>query len=71
MEKVIRDIPIDTSSTIFQKLQQITEYADDLNILGKSIPTIKETFGNLEIIAKKMRLKVNKDKIKFILHTRK
>lgn len=71
LEKVIRGTSVDVNTTIFQKAQQITGYADDLNILGRSISVVKEAFGNLEDAAKEVCLKVNEDKTKFLLQTRK
>ncbi|KAG8239415.1 hypothetical protein J437_LFUL012751 [Ladona fulva] len=71
LEHVIRNSGIDTSATLTNKSKQIVGYADDLNILGRSVPSIKEAFGNLETGAKDLNLKVNEHKTKFLLQSRK
>ncbi|KAG8229814.1 hypothetical protein J437_LFUL008182, partial [Ladona fulva] len=43
--------------------------ADDLNILGRSVPSIKEDIGNLETAAKVLGLTVNEHKTKFMLQS--
>lgn len=44
---------------------------DDLNILGRSILTVKEVFGKFENATKEVGLKMNEDRTKFLLQTRK
>ncbi|KAG8230360.1 hypothetical protein J437_LFUL010572 [Ladona fulva] len=46
LEHVIRNAGIDTSATLTNKSKQIVGYGDDLNILGRSVPSIKEALGN-------------------------
>lgn len=70
LEKVVRSKGVDTKSTVLQKSQQIAGYADDLNILGRSIPAIKEAFGSM-VTAAKIGLRVNEDKTRLLLQTRK
>lgn len=48
LEYVIRKIRIDMGSTIMNKSMQLAGYADDVDILGRSICLIKEAFFNLE-----------------------
>lgn len=62
LEKVIRGTSVDVNTTILQKSQQITGYADEIDILGRSIPAVKEAFGNLENAAKEVGLNVNENK---------
>ncbi|KAG8233450.1 hypothetical protein J437_LFUL010561 [Ladona fulva] len=71
LELVIRNAGIDTSATLTNKSKQIVGYADDLNILGRPVPSIKEAFGNLETAAKDLGLTVNEHKTKFMLQSRK
>ncbi|KAG8232804.1 hypothetical protein J437_LFUL007958 [Ladona fulva] len=71
LEHVIRNAGIDTSATLTNKSKQIVRCADDLNILGRSVPSIKEAFGNLETAAKDLGLTVNEHKTKFMLQSRK
>ncbi|KAG8236466.1 hypothetical protein J437_LFUL015472 [Ladona fulva] len=68
---VIRNSGIDTSATLTNKSKQIVGYADDLNILGRSVPSTKEAFGNWETAAKDLGLTVNEHKTKFMLQSRK
>lgn len=48
LEYVTRKLQIDVNATILNKSVKIVEYADDLNILGRSVPALKETFLELE-----------------------
>ena len=43
---------------------QLLVYADDVNILGGSVHTIKENTGALVVASKQIRLEVNADKTK-------
>jgi len=40
LEYVIRNINIDTSSTIMYRTTQILAYADDINIIGRTANTV-------------------------------
>ncbi|KMQ89730.1 endonuclease-reverse transcriptase [Lasius niger] len=64
LEYVIRKAQIDVGSTIMNKSVQLTGYADDIDILGRSVCSIKEAFLNLEEAAKEIGLKVNAEKTK-------
>ena len=49
---------------------QILVYADDVNILGGSIHTVKENAEALIVASKEIGLEVNTDKTKFIVMSR-
>ena len=49
---------------------QLLVYADDINILGGSIYTIKENKEALVVASKEIRLDVNDDKTKYLVMSR-
>lgn len=71
LEYAMRRARADTRATFMEKSVQITGYADDLNILGRSIITIKEAFNNLEEAAKEVGLTVNEHKTKLVVQCKK
>ena len=46
---------------------QLLVYADDVNILGGSVHTIKENAGALIVSSKEIGLEVNVDKTKYMV----
>jgi len=62
LEKVIRDSGIQTRGTIFFKTVQILAYADDNDLMARTIPGINEAFLNLEKSARNMGLVINQEK---------
>lgn len=70
LEYVVRKTQIDTSSTIMNKSIQLVGYADDIDILGRSISLIKEAFLNLKEKAEEVGLMVNAEKTKIMLQSR-
>jgi hypothetical protein len=61
-EKVIRNSDIQTRRTIFLKTVQILAYADEIDILSRTILGLKEAFLNLEKSARNMGLVINQEK---------
>jgi hypothetical protein len=49
---------------------QIPAYADDVNILGGSVHTVRENAEALEVATKEIGLKVNTDKTKYMVMSR-
>ena len=49
---------------------QLLVYADDVNILGRSVHSIRKREEARAIASKKMRLEVNADKTKYLLMSR-
>jgi len=49
---------------------QLLAYADDVNILGGSVHTVKENAEGLVVAAKEIRLEVNADKTKYMIMSR-
>jgi len=48
-------------------LRQILVYADDVNMLGGSVHTVKENAEALVLVSKEIGLEVNADKTKHIV----
>lgn len=69
LEHVIRKARIDMSSTIMNRSVQLVGYADDIDILGRSVNLIKEAFLNLEKKAE-VGLKVHAEKTKIMVQSR-
>ena len=49
---------------------QLLVYADDVNILSRSIHTVEDITGALVVASKKIGLKVNADKTKYMVMSR-
>jgi sorting nexin-29 len=49
-----------------KKSIQVLAFADNINIIGRSLRVVKEAFLNLEKAAKEIGLTVNEDKTKFM-----
>jgi len=63
LEKVIRDSGIKTRGTIFFKTVQILAYADDTDLMARTIAGFNESFLNLEKSARNMGLVINQEKM--------
>ena len=57
---------METSGTIFRKLSQLLGYADDLNLIGRSVDIVKENFTNIEKKGAEFGLKVSEKKTKYM-----
>jgi hypothetical protein len=66
LEWAIKKSGIETRGTIFHKSIQVLAFADDINIIGRSLRVVKEAFLNLEKAAKEIGLTINEDKTKFM-----
>ncbi|KAJ4432424.1 hypothetical protein ANN_21043 [Periplaneta americana] len=61
---VITQTGINTNSTLFYKSVQIVGYADDLDVMGRSLTAIEEVYKDLEQGAAKIGLQINASKTK-------
>ena len=62
LEKVTRDSGIGIRGTIFFKTVHILAYADDIDLMARTIPGFSEAFLNLEKSARNMGLVINQEK---------
>jgi len=62
LEKVIRDMGIQTRGTIFFKTVQILAYANDIDLMACTTLGLNEAFLNLEKSARNMGLVINQEK---------
>jgi len=49
---------------------QLLVYADDVNIMGGSVHTVKENAGALIVASKEIGIEVNADKTKYMVMSR-
>lgn len=70
LDKVVREAQLNNRGTIFNKSTQILAYADDVDIITRTIRQAKETFTTFEAAANNMGLHVNEQKTKFMAATK-
>jgi hypothetical protein len=70
LEYVIRQLSVQTTSTIFHKSVQLIGYTDDINIMGRMKRAISEAHGELKERAKEVGLIINVGKTKAMVHSR-
>jgi hypothetical protein len=70
LEYVIRQLSVQTTSTIFHKSVQLIGYADDINIMGRTKRAIPGVYGELKERAKQVGLIINVDKTKAMVQNR-
>lgn len=69
LEKVIRMSRINTSGTIYLKSTQLMAYADDVDIVARSVIDAREAYSNLVDAAKRMGLQVKENKTLILVST--
>ena len=67
LEYAIRGVQVNQDGLKLNCTHQLLVYADDVNILGGSVHTIKENTGALVVASKQIRLEVNADKTKYMV----
>ena len=67
MEYAITRVQVNQDGLKLNGTQQLLAYADDVNILGGSIHTVKENAQALVAATKKIGLGVNADKTKYMI----
>ena len=65
LEYAIRRVQVKLNGT-----HQLLAYADDVNILGGSVHTVKENAEVLVVATKEIGLEVNADKTKYVIMSR-
>ncbi|CAK1585329.1 unnamed protein product [Parnassius mnemosyne] len=66
LDKCIRDSKIETKGTIYHKSVQILGYADDFDVIGRSLPAMESAYLALEKSAAEAGLQVNMAKTKYL-----
>jgi len=64
LEYAIRRVQINQDGLKLNGTRQLLVYADDVNILGGSVHTVKENAKTLAVASKEIGLEVNADKTK-------
>lgn len=67
LEAAVRRAGIERERTLINGSYQILAYADDINLMERSIKSVKEVFYKLEQEAQNLGLKVNEEKTKFMV----
>ena len=70
LEYAIRRVQVNQNELKLNGIYHILVYADDDNILGGSVNTIKKNTGALIAASKEIGLEVNVDKIKYVVMSR-
>jgi len=70
LEYVIRTVKVNRDGLKLNGTHQCMVYADYVNILGRSVHTVKETAEALLVASKEIGLEVNVDKTKYMVRSR-
>jgi hypothetical protein len=70
LEYVIRRVQVNRDGLKLNGTHQLLAYADDVNILGGSVQTVKKNAETLVAAAKEIGLEVNADKTKYVVVSR-
>jgi len=70
LEWAIRRVQVHQDGLKLNGTHQLLAYADDVNILGRSIRAVKENAEALVVAAKEIGLEVNADKTKYMVMSR-
>ena len=67
LEYAIRRVQVNQENLKLNGTHQLLVYANDVNLLGGSVHTIKETAEALVVASKEIGLEVNADKTKYVV----
>jgi hypothetical protein len=70
LKYAIRTVQVNQDGLGLNGTHQLLAYADDVNILGGSVHTVKENAKALVVSAKDIGLEVNADKTKYMTMSR-
>jgi len=70
LEYIVRQLSVQTTSTIFHKSVQLIGYADIINIMSRTKTAISDVYGELKERAKEVGLIINVDKTKALVQNR-
>ena len=71
LEMIMKSANIITGNIIYNKASQILAYADDIDVIGRTSSNVIDNFLAIEKAANSVGLKVNGDKTKYMLSSRK
>lgn len=69
-EKVMRNSSTNWNGTLIHKSQQIFAYADDIDVVGRSVEAVKRGLQDIEEAARPAGLHINEGKTKYMVMTR-
>ena len=70
LEYAIKRVQVNQDGLKLNGTHQLLAFADDINILGGSVHTVKENAESLVVPTKKIGLEVNADKTKYMVMSR-
>jgi hypothetical protein len=70
LEYAIKRVQVNQDGLKLNGTHQLLAYADDVNILGGSVHTVKENAEALVVATKEIGLEVNADKTKYMVMSR-
>jgi hypothetical protein len=70
LEYIIRQLLVQTTSTVFHKSMQLIGYVGNINIMGRTKRAIPDVYGELKERAKEVGLIINVDKTKAMVQNR-
>ena len=71
LKKVIREAKVNRNGTLYTKQDMLLTYADDIDIMGRTLRAVTATFEQIEKEFAKVGLAVNGEKTKLMVSTRK
>jgi hypothetical protein len=70
LEKVVRNIDINQGGSIYNRTMQYVAYADDVNLVSRSVLMLSEAFKQLEAESKNAGLTINESKTKYLINSK-
>jgi hypothetical protein len=70
LEVIVRQANLQTTGTIYNKERQLLAYADDMDNVGRTQSAVWNSYLGLEGEAAKVGLKINEEKIKYLIAAR-
>jgi hypothetical protein len=70
LEVIVRRANLQTTGTIYNNKTQLLAYADNIDIVGRSQSAVRDTYVVLQRKAAKVGLKINEQKIKYMIAAR-
>jgi hypothetical protein len=66
LKVIVRRANLQATGTIYNKKTQLHAYADDIDIVSRSQPVVRDAYLALKIEAAKVGLKINEQKTKYL-----